>query len=414
MSKKVIIIGGGAAGMLAAAILAEHGAHTTIIEKNEKLGKKLYITGKGRCNLMNYCEDNEFFNSVVTNSKFLLSAYNNFNAIDIYNYFTQLGLKLKIERGNRVFPDSDKSSDVISTLSTHLKALNVDIMLNTGIKKINIDDNNVICGVTTSSLEYIACDKLIIATGGLSYPTTGSTGDGFKLANELGHTIVKPTPSLCGLILDNYQHNNLSGLTLKNVELKIKNKDNIIFKDTGELLFTHKGISGPIVLTASAYINKDLNKIKLTASIDLKPYIDSEELDRRIIKAFMEVLNKDLRNSLNELMPKSLIPIVIERSGVSAYVKVNSITKADRLNIGLSIKNIDFPILSLEDISSAVITSGGVSVKEINPKTMESKIIKNLYFAGEIIDVDALTGGFNLMIAFITARAAAIAATEDK
>lgn len=394
----VIVIGGGPAGMMAA-IAASKKHNTILIEKNEKLGKKLYITGKGRCNVTNAKDINDFFDYIPGNSTFLYSALYTFTNEDTMNFFENLDVKLKVERGDRVFPKSDKSSDIISALEKVLQKNNVDIKLNTKVKKF-VFENNIINAVQLEDGSIIEGDSFILCTGGISYPQTGSTGEGFKIAQALGHNITKLIPSLVPIEIEEDWIKELQGLSLKNVELTIKdNKNKNLYKDFGEMLFTHFGISGPIVLSASRIINKSNN---LKAIIDLKPALSNEELDKRIQKDFSKCLNKDFKNSLDELLPKKLISIIITLSGIDSIKKVNLITKEERKNLVNLIKNLSLNIKGLRPISEAIVTAGGVNVKEIDPSTMKSKILNNLYFAGEIIDVDAYTGGFNIQIALST------------
>ena len=398
---KVIVIGGGASGMVASYFFSKNGNDVTLIEKNEKLGKKLYITGKGRCNLTNDCLVEDFLNNVVTNSKFLLSAINNFTPEDTINFFEDLGLRLKTERGNRVFPLSDKSSDVIKVLEKSLIKNSVEIRLNENVLEI-ITKNGEAKGVITTMGEYYA-DKVVIATGGLSYPSTGSTGDGYKWAQQLGHKVTDLKPSLCGFNLNGDEYKELQGLGLKNVTLTAYDDGKEYYKEMGEILFTHFGISGPLVLSCSALTCKKDYK-KITFSIDLKPALTEKELDNRILRDFSINKNKEFKNSLDGLLPKTLIPLIIKRSNILPYKKNNVITQKERLELVKLLKNLKFSLAGLRDFSEAVITSGGVSVKDVNPSTMESKLVKNLYFIGEVLDVDAYTGGFNLQIAFSTAK----------
>ncbi|AKA68485.1 NAD(P)/FAD-dependent oxidoreductase [Clostridium scatologenes] len=394
----VIVIGGGPAGMMAA-IAASKKHNTILIEKNEKLGKKLYITGKGRCNVTNAKDINDFFDYIPGNSTFLYSALYTFTNEDTMNFFENLDVKLKVERGDRVFPKSDKSSDIISALEKVLRKNNVDIKLNTKVKKF-VFENNKINAVQLEDGSIIEGDNFILCTGGISYPQTGSTGEGFKIAQDLGHNITKLMPSLVPIEIEEDWIRDLQGLSLKNVELTIKdNKNKNLYKDFGEMLFTHFGISGPIVLSASRIINKSNN---LKAVIDLKPALSNEELDKRIQKDFSKCLNKDFKNSLDELLPKKLISIIITLSGIDSIKKVNLITKEERKNLVNVIKNLSLNIKGLRPISEAIVTAGGVNVKEIDPSTMKSKISNNLYFAGEVIDIDAYTGGFNIQIALST------------
>lgn len=400
----VIVIGGGASGMVSA-YFASKNNNVILIEQNEKLGKKLYITGKGRCNLTNYCELDEFLSNVVSNPKFLMSSINGFTPKQTYNFFEELGLKLKVERGNRVFPLSDKSSDVIKTLQNALVKENVDIKLNEKVLSVSVVDDKI-KKVTTDKGSYLA-ESVIIATGGISYKSTGATGDGYKFAKTFGHTVTSLAPSLCGINLKGEDYKSLQGLTLKNVSLKAVENNKAYYFEQGELLFTHYGISGPLVLTCSALSSRK-NMQNVTFFIDLKPAMTIQELDKRVIRDFSINNKKELKNALDGLLPKAIIPLVISRSNIPPYKKTNDITSIERSNLVSVLKNLEFKPIDLRGYEEAVITSGGVSVKEINPKTMESKLIKGVYFVGEVLDVDAFTGGFNLQIAFSTAKSAGV------
>lgn len=402
---KVVIVGGGASGMVSAIFQKRLGHDVTLIEKNEKLGKKLYITGKGRCNLCNDCDENEFLLNVVSNPKFMMGSIYSFSPQKTMEFFEDLGLKLKTERGNRVFPISDKSSDVIKALQNCLEDLGVKINFNETVLKTTCKDDGIF-HIITDKTEYFA-DKLIIATGGITYPSTGSTGDGYRFAKEFGHSVSKVYPSLCGINLKGDEFKNLQGVTLKNVKLIAKVNNKIVHEEQGELLFTHYGISGPLVLTCSALLCRRQNE-KIKLYIDLKPALSDEVLDKRVLKDFLEFKNKELKNSLDKLLPKALIPLIIKRSEILEYKKVSILTSVERARLVENIKNLEFTFDSLRGVNEAVITSGGVAVNEINPKTMESKLVKNLYFVGEVLDVDAFTGGFNLQIAFSTAHSAGI------
>ena len=384
---KIAIIGGGPAGMMCAIKAAEN-HQVTIFEKNEKLGKKLFITGKGRCNLTNYCDEREFLKNIVNNSSFMYSSIYSFSPFTTYYYFEELGLPLKVERGNRVFPASDKSSDVIKAYEKKLKALGVKINLNYEVTSIEkVDDKFIINGRENF-------DKVVIATGGISYKLTGSTGDGYKFAKDFGHKVIDQVPGLIGINLKN--NFSLAGLTLKNVELKILKDKKILSREFGEMLFTHRGISGPIVLTTSSKINR-LKDFEMY--LDLKPALDPEKLDARILRDFHENQNKKLENVMKSLLPRDLIIYVLEGAGISGDKKVNQITKEDRESLVKTIKNFELKFDSLDDINRAIVTSGGVDAKDIDPKTMESKKVKGLYFIGEVLDLDGLTGGFNIQIA---------------
>ena len=384
---KIAIIGGGPAGMMCAIKAAEN-HQVTIFEKNEKLGKKLFITGKGRCNLTNYCDEREFLKNIVNNSSFMYSSIYSFSPFTTYYYFEELGLPLKVERGNRVFPASDKSSDVIKAYEKKLKDLGVKINLNYEVTSIEKVDGKFIINGREKF------DKVVIASGGISYKLTGSTGDGYKFAKDFGHKVIDQVPGLIGINLKNKF--SLAGLTLKNVELKVLKDKKILSREFGEMLFTHRGISGPIVLTTSSKINR-LKDFEMY--LDLKPALDPEKLDARILRDFHENQNKNLENVMKSLLPRDLIIYVLEGAGISGDKKVNQITKEDRESLVKTIKNFELKFDSLDDIDRAIVTSGGVDVKDIDPKTMESKKVKGLYFIGEVLDLDGLTGGFNIQIA---------------
>jgi len=398
---KVIVIGGGPAGMMAA-IAASANNDVILIEKNEKLGKKLFITGKGRCNVTNAEDISDFFDKIPTNPNFLYSSLYTFSNTDVMNFFENNGVKLKIERGDRVFPKSDKSSDIIKALEKSLKNNNVHIMLNSNVKEFIVNDN-LITAVVLSNNNVIKGDCFILCTGGMSYPQTGSTGDGFKFSKKLGHNVITPISALVPIEVKEDWIKDLQGLSLKNVEIKVTNRNNkLLYKDFGEMLFTHYGISGPIVLSASSVINKYIDKMELKVIINIKPALSSGDLDKRIQKDFLKYINKDFKNSLCDLLPKKIIDTVILLSKIDPNKKVNLITKEERRSLLYVIQNFTLHIKGFRPIEEAIITKGGIDIKEINPSTLKSKIIKNLYFAGEIIDVDAFTGGFNLQIAFST------------
>lgn len=396
---KVIVIGAGPAGMMAAISAAEN-HEVILLEGNERIGKKLFITGKGRCNVTNAKDISEFFDFIPGNPHFLYSALYTYTNIDVMNFFENAGVKLKVERGSRVFPNSDKSSDIISGLSRGLNEALVDLRLHSKVKDV-IFNNNKIEAVILENGSKVKGDYFIITTGGKSYPLTGSTGIGFDLAKKMGHTIVEPKPSLVPIEIEESLVRELQGLSLRNIELKIKNKKNskVVYSGQGEMLFTHFGISGPLVLSGSRFI-KDGEKFEI--SLDLKPALEEKQLDLRIQKDFKKNLNKDFKNSLDELLPKKLIPVIIELSGIDENKKVNSITKEERRTLLNLLKNLTFTVKGLRDIAEAIVTAGGVSTKEIDPSTMQSKIVDNLYFAGEVIDVDAFTGGYNVQIALST------------
>ncbi|MBQ3597064.1 MAG: NAD(P)/FAD-dependent oxidoreductase [Clostridia bacterium] len=396
---RFVVIGGGAAGLFASYASAYSGNEVILVEKNEKLGKKIYITGKGRCNLSNYVDNETFIKNVVTNPKFLYASLNSLSPFNTVDFFNNCGLKTKVERGNRVFPISDKASDVTKCLEKQLIMLGVDIRLNTVVSHINVDDGKIFSLTTNNGV--INCDSIIVCTGGLSYSTTGSTGDGYTFAKSLGHTIIKPKPSLVGLELNGDEYVQLQGLSLKNVAITCESCGKVVYNDFGEMLFTHFGVSGPIVLSASCILNKyDFNNSCI--KIDLKPALTYEQLDQRLIREFSYSPSKKIFTVIRSLLPQSLINLVLKRAEISNDTICGNVSKEQRKKLVSTLKNLDFNIKGLRPINEAIVTSGGVNVKEINPKTMESKLVKGLYFAGEVIDVDAFTGGFNLQIAFST------------
>lgn len=410
---KVVIIGGGPAGMMAAISAAQKGDKVILIEKMKTLGRKLLITGKGRCNITSSLPMEEFIKNTPGNGMFLYSCYQNYTNQDIIQFLKQQGLEVKEERGNRIFPITDKSQDVLNCFIKKMKELKIEIIYQTKAEEIKIEEKNgekKVIGVKTPK-ETIKADKVILATGGKSYPLTGSTGDGYEMVKKLGHTITTIKPSLVPLeIYQKEECKELQGLSLKNVKIKLidKKRNKEIYEDFGEMLFTHFGVSGPTILSSSAHLvrynnieEKYKNK-EITLKIDFKPALTIEKLDQRIRRDFEENKNKQFKNSLDKLLPQKLIPIIIQKSGISEKKKVNEITKEERKNLINQLKNFEITIKRTRPIEEAIITSGGINIKEINPKTMESKIIKNLYFAGEIIDVDSYTGGFNLQIAYAT------------
>ncbi len=405
---KVVVIGGGAAGMMAAITAARKGLRVTLIEKNEKLGKKLFITGKGRCNITNAGDSEDLFNSIVTNKKFMYSSLNGFSNYDVLGFFDELGLPIKIERGNRVFPESDHSSDVIAALNKELRRQKVDVRLNTAVKDIIIKDN-IACGVVTvfgNVEEKIDADYVIVATGGNSYQSTGSTGDGYKFARKSGHDVTSILPALVPFTVKEEWEADLQGLSLKNISITVYDGQKELYNDFGEMLFTHFGVSGPVILSASSFVAGKLKDKNLKLVIDLKPALSFEQLDERILRDFDEEKNKSFKNSLDKLLPKKLIPIVVMLSGIDGNKKVNEITRAERQGLVKLLKEFELTLTGLRGFNEAIITQGGVNVKEINPTTMESKLVKHLLFAGEVLDVDAVTGGFNLQIAWSTGYAA--------
>lgn len=405
----VVVIGGGPSGIFSA-LFASEKHKVILIDKNEKLGKKLFITGKGRCNITNAKDISEFFDYIPGNPEFLYSALYSFSNINAMKLFNDLNVKLKTERGDRVFPESDKSSDIINALEKALKSRNVEIRLNTEINKINASDG-LIKSIETKDGDLIYGDYYIMCTGGLSYPQTGSTGDGYRFAKKLGHSVDTPFPSLVPIEVEEKWITELQGLSLKNISFKIVQNKKILYEDFGELLFTHFGVSGPVVLSGSRYIH---GKNGLAISIDLKPALNVLELDKRLQKDFAKYSNKDFKNSLNELLPQKLIPVIIKLSGIDEEKKVNIITKEERKKLLEIIKNLKFKVKGPRPIDEAIITAGGINVKEIDPSTMKSKIVNNLYFAGELIDIDGYTGGFNLQIAMSTGYLAGICVGNEK
>ena len=407
--KRIVIIGGGPAGMMAGIFAKDTNTKVVLVEKNEKLGKKLYITGKGRCNVTNETDLYGFMDNVVTNPKFLFASVSSFLPQDTISFFENNGLKLKTERGKRVFPLSDKASDVTKTLENALNKLGVEILTGTTVKSIICRDGEI-KGVLTDKGE-IQADKVIVCTGGVSYSLTGSTGDGYKFAKQFGHSIVPPKSALSGIETANLPLKDLQGLSLKNVKLTAKSNEKIVYSCMGEALFTHFGVSGPIVLSCSSVINKlDLKNVKLF--IDFKPALDETTLDNRLIRDFANDNNKNFQTVLRGLVPRNLVAEIIRRTSVSPVKKCCQITIQERKKIVSVLKNFEIIIKGLRDIEEAIVTSGGINVKEINPKTMESKLIKGLFFAGEVIDVDAFTGGFNVQIAFSTGFLAGKSAKE--
>ena len=406
----VIVVGGGAAGMFAAIAAAKNGHQVTLYEKNEKLGKKIFITGKGRCNITNAADMEELFDAVVTNSKFLYSSFYGYTNQNVIDFFENAGVPVKIERGNRVCPISDHSSDVIRALEREMKKVGVKVCLNTEVKSVEAEKgkfNKVVLKDTTTQ----TADACIVATGGLSYRSTGSTGDGFRFAENVGHKVTQCFPSLVPMETKEPWICELQGLSLRNVEAKILDGKKELYKDFGEMLFTHFGVSGPLIISASSYVGKkfmDKNgqKKELTLEIDLKPALTEEQLDQRVLRDFEENHNRQFKNAITKLFPTKLIPVMLELGGIDPEKKVNSIEKEERKQFVHLIKHFRMTLTGLRDYPEAIITKGGVNVKEIDPGTMESKLVKGLYFAGEVLDLDALTGGFNLQIAWSTGYAA--------
>ena len=404
---RVIVIGGGPAGMFASYFAAKSGHQVFLLEKNEKLGKKLYITGKGRCNITNAADMEELFEAVVSNRKFLYSAFYSFDNQSVMDFFHEYGLETKIERGNRVFPVSDHSADVIKTLENALKEVGVSILLNTKVKELLICEKAV-QGVALCDGTKMMADNVVVATGGFSYQSTGSDGDGYRFAENSGHRLIPRTPSLVPFNIKENWVKELQGLSLKNVAIEITDGKKTVYSDFGEMLFTHFGVSGPMILSASASIKPELFQKELVLHLDLKPALDMEQLDKRLLRDFEENKNRQYKNSLNKLLPATLIPVFLENSGVDPEKRVNEITKEERLSIMSTLKNMTMTIEGLRGFNEAIITKGGVSVKDINPSTMESKLISKLYFCGEVLDLDAYTGGFNLQIAWSTGYLAGI------
>ena len=409
-NKTVAVVGGGAAGMMAAIHAAYGGAEVLLFEKNDRLGRKLRITGKGRCNVTNDCSTNEFLTNVPTNPRFLYTALNRFSTSDTVDFFEGCGVPLKTERGRRVFPVSDKAADIVNALADRCRDCGVRVVYSK-VTSIEIEEGRVV-GVRTSSGEY-QCDKVIICTGGRSYSGTGSDGDGYRFASEAGHTVTALRPSLVPIVADTNLCARMQGLSLKNVALKIVRTDNgkAVYEDFGEMMFTHFGMTGPMVLSASAHV-PDIEKGKYEAIIDLKPALDEAALDARIRADFLKYNNKDFINSLGDLLPLKAIEPIVDISGIDPRKKVNSVTKEERRRLLEAIKYMRIPLLRFRPIDEAIITKGGVAVNEVNPKTMESKLVSGLYFAGEVLDLDAYTGGFNLQIAFSTAVLAGENAAE--
>lgn len=418
--KHVIVIGGGAGGMMSAITAARHGAEVTLLEKNEKTGKKVYITGKGRCNLTNSCDKEAFFEHIVSNGKFLHSAFSKMDNQAVMKFFEDAGCRLKEERGDRVFPASDHSSDVIAALNRQMAKEQVKVLLHSEADKIlTTEDESRENGIVTAGVELsdgkkIYADAVIIATGGRSYEATGATGDGYRIAGELGHTIKEIKPALVPLTVQESWCMEMQGLSLKNVSVVLKNGKKKIYEGFGEMLFTHFGISGPLILSASSFYVKKYKDIPVSLSIDLKPALSREQLDKRLLRDFEGNKNKQLRNSLGGLLPSKMIPVIIKLTGISPDKKVNEITRLDRERLIECLKNMTMTVTGTRGFTEAIITQGGVNVKEVNPSTMESKLVRGLYFAGEVLDLDAVTGGFNLQIAWSTGYLAGFSAAEER
>lgn len=408
----VIVVGGGAAGMMAAVFAARNGQNVQLLEKNEKLGKKLFITGKGRCNITNAADIEDLFTAVISNPKFLYSGFYSFTNQQVIDFFEELGVKTKIERGERVFPVSDHSSDVIAAFSRELKLLGVSVSLHTEVRELLCEQDKV-CGVLLTNGKKMKADAVIVATGGISYPSTGSTGDGYRFAKETGHRVTELLPSLVPMEVRQWYAKELQGLSLRNIEICITDGKKKLYEEFGEMLFTHYGVTGPVILSASSVVGKTLRKKELTLHIDLKPALSEEQLDKRILREFDANHNKQYKNSIDSLFPAKLKPVMIELSEIEPEKKVNEITKEERQRLVHLIKDFTMTLTGLRSYNEAIITKGGVSVKEIDPGTMESKKMKGLYFAGEVLDLDAVTGGYNLQIAWSTGYLAGINAGCD-
>lgn len=408
----VIVVGGGAAGMMAAVFAARNGQNVQLLEKNEKLGKKLFITGKGRCNITNAADIEDLFTAVISNPKFLYSGFYSFTNQQVVDFFEELGVKTKVERGERVFPVSDHSSDVIAAFSRELKSLGVSVSLHTEVKELLCEQDKV-CGVLLTNGKKMKADAVIVATGGISYPSTGSTGDGYRFAKEAGHKVTELLPSLVPMEVRQWYAKELQGLSLRNIEIRITDGKKKLYEEFGEMLFTHYGVTGPVILSASSVVGKTLRKKELTLHIDLKPALSEEQLDKRILREFDANHNKQYKNSIDSLFPAKLKPVMIELSEIEPEKKVNEITKEERQRLVHLIKDFTMTLTGLRSYNEAIITKGGVSVKEIDPGTMESKKMKGLYFAGEVLDLDAVTGGYNLQIAWSTGYLAGINAGCD-
>ena len=402
---KVLIIGGGAAGMMAAAFAAKNGNRVEVFEKNEKLGKKLFITGKGRCNITNAADLEDFFPAVTNNPKFLYSAFYSFTNEQVISFFEELGVKTKVERGGRVFPVSDHSSDVIQALKSEMERLGVKINLNAEVKELITEKSSTgetVNGIRLVSGKKISGDAVIVATGGISYPSTGSTGDGYRFARRCGHKVSELSPSLVPMEVKEWYAGELMGLSLRNIEIRITDGKKKLYQEFGEMLFTHYGVTGPVILSASSVVGKKLKDTELTLHIDLKPALTEEQLDKRVLREFETNHNRQFKNAVDSLFPSKLRPVIVELSGIPEEKKVHEITKEERLRFVRLIKDFTMTLTGLRGYNEAIITKGGVSVKEIDPGTMESKLVKGLYFAGEVLDLDAVTGGYNLQIAWST------------
>lgn len=414
---RVIVVGGGAAGAMAAIAAAKSGSRTTLFEKNEKIGKKLFITGKGRCNVTNACEPEELFANVVSNGKFLYSAFYSFDNNSTMDFFEQAGCRLKTERGDRVFPRSDHSSDVIAALNRELSASGAAVFLHTAVKEILLEempDGKRVRGVRLGDGREEPADSVVVATGGVSYESTGSTGDGYRFAERAGHKLAEAKPALVPFNIQESFCRDMMGLSLKNVSVSLSCDGRELYQGFGEMLFTHFGVSGPLILTASSYYAKRAYGKRAVLRLDLKPALTEEQLDKRILRDFEENRNRLFKNALGGLFPARMIPVMVALSGIDPEKKVNEVTREERKGLVSLIKGLPMTVTGCRNFPEAIITQGGVSVKEINPSTMESKIVKGLYFAGEVLDLDALTGGFNLQIAWSTGYLAGRSAAQEK
>lgn len=416
---KVLIVGGGAAGMMAAVTAARQGDEVSLFEKNEKLGKKLFMTGKGRCNITNAADIEAFFRAMNSNPKFMYSGFYSFTNDQVIQFFEDLGVQTKIERGDRVFPVSDHSSDVINALSREMKRLGVQIYLHSEVRELLIEEMSdadgtemTVSGVVLASGKKIRGDSVIVTTGGASYPSTGSTGDGYRFAKACGHKVTDLLPALVPMEVKEWYAGELMGLSLRNIEIKITDGKKKLYEEFGEMLFTHYGVTGPVILSASSVVGKRLKQKELTLHIDLKPALAEEQLDKRVLRDFESNHNRQFKNAVDGLFPAKLKPVMVELSGIPEEKKVNEITKEERLKFVRLIKDFTMTLTSLRGYNEAIITKGGVSVKEIDPGTMESKLVHRLYFAGEVLDLDAMTGGFNLQIAWSTGYLAGLNAGQ--
>lgn len=409
---KIVVVGGGAAGMMAACTAARRGASVILIERNAQLGVKINITGKGRCNVTNDSDPETLSKNTLTNGRFLYSAFAAMSAQDTMAFFEKIGVPLKVERGKRVFPVSDRARDVSGALKTQLHRLGVQVLQHR-VKAVAEKDGSV-CGVLLQDGSVLAADRVILATGGRSYPRTGSDGDGYRMARALGHTVTELRPSLVPLLTQETTPAQMEGLALKNVTLTVKKDGKKVFSDFGEMVFTAKGISGPLVLSASAHLDGKKHTYPYQAFIDLKPALDAETLDKRLLRDFAENSNRDFSNALSQLLPAKMIPVAVQMCGIPGNQKVHTITRVQRENLCVLLKAFPFTVVAAGGWDEAVVTAGGISVKEIDPKTMGSKLVRGLYFAGEIMDVDAYTGGFNLQIAWSTGYCAGQAAAEGE